>query len=85
MARPGSGPLQEDKVVTFHESSAMGLLPPFSTFFMAILEPYGLHMLHLHPNVVLIFATFAYACETFVGVAPSVTLFRHYFVPRIGG
>ena len=35
-------------------------------------------MLHLHPNAVLILATFAYACEAFVGVMPSVALFRHW-------
>ena len=41
-------------------------------------------MLHLHPNAVMILASFAYACEPFVGVMPSVALFRHYFVPRLG-
>ena len=51
---------------------------------MAVLEAFGLHMLHLHPNPVLISATFVYACEAFIGVTPSVALFRHYFMPRTG-
>ena len=71
-------------MVTFHDFSVMGLLPPFSYFFLAILEAFGLHMLHLHPNVVMIMASFAYSCEAFVGVMPFVALFRHYFVPHLG-
>ena len=71
-------------MVTFHGFSVRGLLPPFSAFFIAILEAFGLHMLHLHPNAVMILASFKYACEAFVGVMPSVALFRHYFVPHLG-
>ena len=39
---------------------------------LVILEAFGLHMLHLHPNAVLILASFAYVCEAFVEVTPSV-------------
>ena len=42
VVRPGSGPQQEGKVITFHDFSVVGLLPPFSEFFAAILEAYGL-------------------------------------------
>ena len=34
------------------------------------------------PGAVLDLTLFAYACEAFVGVAPSVALFRHFFYPR---
>ena len=51
---------------------------------MAILETYGLHMLHLHPNVVVMLSLFAYACEAYVGVTLSITLFCHFFVPHMG-
>ena len=81
---PGTSPLQDGEVVTFHDFSVMGMLPPFSDFFMAVLEAFGLHMLHLHPNADMILATFAHACEAFVGVMPSVALFRHFFMPRRG-
>ena len=30
----------------------------------------------------MLFRSFAYTCEAFVGVMPSVALFRHYFIPR---
>ena len=79
--RPGTSPLRDGEVVTFHDFSVMGLLPPFSDFFMVVLEAFGLHMLHLHPNAVQTLATFAYTCEAFVGVMPSVALFRHFFMP----
>ena len=70
--------------MTFHDFSVVGLLPPFSDFFISVLEAFGLHMLHLHLNAVLILASFSYACKAFVGVMPSVEFFRHYFVPRLG-
>ena len=41
-------------------------------------------MLHLHLNAMMITASFAYAYEAFIGVMPSVALFRHYFIPRMG-
>ena len=56
-------------------SDLNGVASPFSDFFMAVLEAFGLHMLHLHPNTALILATFAHTCEAFVGVIPSVALF----------
>ena len=36
--RSDAGPLQDGEVVTFHDFSVMGLLPPFSDFFMAVLD-----------------------------------------------
>ena len=72
-------------MVTFHEFSVMGLLPPFSDFFMAVLEAFGLHMLHLHPNAMLILATFTYACKAFIGMMPSVALFDTTSCPTWGG
>jgi hypothetical protein len=40
-----------------------GLLPPFSSFFLAILETYGIQAIHLHPKSVTLLAVFAYTCE----------------------
>ena len=71
-------------MVTFHDFSVTGLFPPFSDFFLTVLEAFGLHMLHLQPNAVQTLATFAYACEAFIGVMPSVALFRHFFMARRG-
>lgn len=60
-----------------------GLLPPFSDFFLAVLEHYQVRMLHLHPNAVLTLAIFTHLCEAFVGVMPSLELFRHFFAMRL--
>lgn len=58
---------------------ATGLVPPFSSFFWAVLEHFQVHMLHLHPNAVLVLAMFAHLCKAFVGAVPSLQLFRHFF------
>ena len=52
-----------------------GRVPPFSDFLLAILEVYQIQLLHLHPNSILILAIFAYFCETYIGIHPSVALF----------
>jgi hypothetical protein len=60
-----------------------GLVPLFSPFFLAILEHYRIQALHLHPNFVLILSSFAFTCEAFLGVEPSVALFRHFYSLRV--
>ena len=67
----------------FLNSVFAGLVPPFYDFFYAVLSHYGLHALHLHPNSVLLLSIFAFYCEAFVGVMPSVALLRHFFYLRI--
>jgi hypothetical protein len=56
-----------------------GLVSPFSPFFLAILETYGIQAIHLHPKSVTLLAVFAYACEAWIGIKPSVVYFRHLF------
>ena len=60
-----------------------GLCPPFSEFFCDIMNTYGFRLLDFTPNAVLTMAVFAHLCENFVGVHPSVALFRHFFIPRV--
>ena len=62
----------------------MGLVPPFSDFFLEVLRTYELTLLHLTPSAILDLSVFAYTYEAFVGVTPSVALFRHFFYPRVG-
>jgi hypothetical protein len=62
-----------------------GLVPPFSPFFQAILETYGIQAIHLHPKFVTLLAVFAYACEAWIGIKPSVVYFRHLFSLRSSG
>ena len=60
-----------------------GLVPPFSDFFSAMMYDFGFRLLDFTPNAMTCMAVFAHLCENFVGVAPNVDLFCHFFVPRI--
>jgi hypothetical protein len=62
-----------------------GLVPPFSPFFLAILETYGIQAIHLHPKSITLLAVFAYACEAWIGIKPSVAYFRHLFSLQSSG
>ena len=83
---PGSRNARELEATTFplfiHTIFA-GLLPPFSDFFCAILDHYQIHALHLQPNSVLLLAIFAYLCEGFLGMMPSVALWRCFYSLRV--
>ena len=35
--------------------------------------------MHLQPNSILLLSIFAFYCEAFVGVTPSIVLLRHFF------
>ena len=61
---------------------ARGLLPPFSPFFLDILEAFELQMLQLTPCATMTLGIFVHFCKMFVGVRPSVDLFRHYFIVK---
>jgi hypothetical protein len=63
----------------------MGVNFPLSTFFKAILDFYGVRVNDLTPNSMLMLSTFAYLCEAFVGVPPSVTLWHHFFILQAKG
>ena len=52
---------------------------------MAILTHYDIHLLHLQLNSVVVLSIFAFFCETFLGVMPSVALFRHFYSLRSTG
>jgi hypothetical protein len=56
------------------------LVPPLSSFFLMLLEYYGLQLQHLSPNSIALVAIFIHLYEMYVGVQPSVRLFRHFFV-----
>ena len=59
-----------------------GLVPPFSPFMEEILACYQICILHLHPNAILTLAIFAYFCEAYLGMAPSVVFFRSFYALR---
>jgi hypothetical protein len=52
-----------------------GLVPSFSSFILVLLQHYGLQFQHLLPHSIML-VIFTHFCEIFVGVRPSVRLFR---------
>jgi hypothetical protein len=54
-----------------------GMVSPFSPFLSVILEIYGIQAIHLHPRSITLLAVFAYACEAWIGIKPSVAYFHH--------
>jgi hypothetical protein len=62
-----------------------GLVSPFSPFFLAILETYGIQAIHLHLKSITLLAVFAYTCEAWIGIKPLVAYFRHLFSLRSSG
>jgi hypothetical protein len=61
------------------------MVPPFSPFLVAILEAYGIKVIHLHPKFVVLLAVFAYAYEAWIGMKPSMAYFCHLFALRSSG
>jgi hypothetical protein len=59
------------------------LVPPLSSFFLTLLEYYGLQLQHLSPNSITLVVIFVHLYEMFVGVRPSVRLFWCFFVMKV--
>jgi hypothetical protein len=53
-----------------------------SSFFVTLLENYGLQLHHLTSHANVLVAIFIHLCEMYVGVRPSVRLFRFFFTLR---
>jgi hypothetical protein len=56
-----------------------GMVPPLSLFLHAVLSTYGVVLAHLHPNSLLVLVIFQHFCKVYVGVHPSVALFRGFY------
>ncbi len=76
-------PWYPERSVHLLSFTLVGLIPPFSRFFHEVLDFYEIHALHLKPNAVMTLAIFAYLCEMFVGVRPTMRLFQFFFVPQL--
>jgi hypothetical protein len=66
---------QPGDFVYFSAYALAGLGLSFSSFFLVLLEHYGLQLQHLSSHSITLVAIFAHFCEMFVGVRPSVRLF----------
>jgi hypothetical protein len=80
--RAGKIPLRDLAVgefVLFNSYIMCGLVPPISSFFLLLLEEFGLQLHHLTPHSILLVAVFAHFMEMFVGVRPCTTIFKHFY------
>ena len=80
--RPGTvdpGTLSATSYPFFCYSIIAGLVPPFSSFFLVVLDHYQIQPLHLSPDSFLIISVFAFYCEGFLGIKPSVALLHCFF------
>jgi hypothetical protein len=80
--KAGKIPLRDlaaGEFVLFNSYIMCGLVPPISSFFLLLLEEFGLQLHHLTPHSVLLVAVFAHFMEMFVGVRPCTTIFKHFY------
>ena len=86
MAPPCSGPrspgLPKGLYPTFLHTITAGLVSLYSPFLEAVLEFYQIQLIHLHANSILILSIFAYLCEAYLGVYPSMSLFKSFYALR---
>jgi hypothetical protein len=74
------GDLAAEEFVLFVSYLSCVLALPISSFFLLLLEEFGLQLQHLTPHSILQVAIFVHLCEMFVGVAACTSLFRQFFV-----
>jgi hypothetical protein len=74
------GDLAAGEFVLFVSYLSCGLALPIAPFFLLLLEELRLQLQHLTPHSILQAAIFIHLCEMFLGVAPSTSLFHHFFV-----
>jgi heme/copper-type cytochrome/quinol oxidase subunit 1 len=72
--------LRPGEMVLFTSYALVGFMLPVPSFFLTLLETYGLQHHHLTPHALTLVAVFVHLCEMYVGVRPSVRLFRLFFV-----
>jgi hypothetical protein len=74
------GDLAAGEFVLFISYLSCGLALPILSFFLLLLEEFGLQLQHLTPHSILQVAIFVHLYEMFVGVGACTSLFRHFFV-----
>jgi hypothetical protein len=72
---PGPG-----EIVLFISFVRAGLCLPTSAFLHCFLQYFEICLNHLTLNGVLHLSVFVHLCETFLGILPSISLFRYFFV-----
>jgi hypothetical protein len=80
--RAGKIPLRDlaaGEFILFNSYAMCGLVTPISSFFLLLLEEFGLQLHYLTPHSVLLVAVFAHFMEMFMGVRPCTTIFRYFY------
>ncbi|XP_066329795.1 uncharacterized protein [Miscanthus floridulus] len=67
------------EIVLFVSFVRAGLCLPASVFLHQFLRYFGVSLNHLTPNAVLHLSVFVHLCEAFLGIPPSLSLFRFFF------
>ena len=71
------------KIVSFLAYHERGLGLPVSSFFRGVLNQYGARLHQLAPNGVLHAAVFVTLCEAYLGIRPSLLLWRYFFLASL--
>ena len=71
--------LSPGEIILFVSFIRAGLCLPASAFLHRFLNYFGISLNHLAPNDVLHLSVFVHLCETFLGIPPSLSLFRYFF------
>jgi hypothetical protein len=67
------------EIVLFISFVRAGLCLPASAFLHRFLQYFGICLNHLTSNGVLHLFVFVHLCEAFLGIPPSISLFRYFF------
>ena len=67
------------EIILFVSFIRAGLCLPASSFLHRFLKYFGVSLNHLTPNAVLHLSVFVHLCESFLGIPPSLSLFRYFF------
>jgi hypothetical protein len=71
--------IYDSETVVFFLFVERGLALPPSDFLRAVLNFYGIELVHLNPNGILHLSIFVHLCEAYLGIPPNFALFRHFF------
>jgi len=73
------------EIVVFEDCFKRGFGVPVHPFLQGLLLYYEIGICNLHPNSILLVATFIHLCEAYVGIEPHFDLFRYPFCLRKKG
>jgi hypothetical protein len=71
--------LKPGEIVLFVPFIKHGLRLLAYHFLHGFLHYFGITLNHLPPNAILHLSIFVHLCKTFLGIPPSITMFRYFF------